>query len=274
MRRSLSDNRPSNFTGLEHQLISYGLAQNFPLAVATGVRASSATERFLANSSSYPFVQNNFASSKESYVDLSMVPTELFSSRLSLVLNTYYQLSTQPLGYFGSLPNNFSLSGPDAEPATDLDAYIPSSMSAANTTFVELWNPFEAQIQNSRAPFIGATTIANVTRTEEVFVCDFAWFALLVASSSIILVTGATGLMLKRMTPGPEFFGPVASMTYGNPFFKSPDGGSTLDAMERARLMRDVEVYVADVAGDQEIGHVAFAAGVPLRKLERGRTYA
>lgn len=38
--------------------------------------------------------------------------------------------------------------------------------------------------------------------------------------------------------------------------------------------MRDIEVYVADVAGEKDVGHVAFAAGVPLRKLERGRTYA
>lgn len=43
--------------------------------------------------------------------------------------------------------------------------------------------------------------------------------------------------------------------------------------MERARLLKDVELYVADVRGNEDIGHVALAAGIPLRKLERGRLY-
>ncbi|KAJ4357336.1 uncharacterized protein N0V89_001911 [Didymosphaeria variabile] len=255
-------------------LITYGLAQNFPLAVATGVLASTATERFLANSSSYPFVQNAFSKARESYVDLSAVPKEAFSSRLGLLLNTYYQLSTQPLGYFGSLSRNLSLYGPDVLPATDVDAYLPANLSSVNMTFLDLWSSFEARVQDNQAPFIGATTTANVTTTEEVFVCNFAWLSLLLAASNVILITGIVALILKRMTLGPEFFGPVASMTYENPFVKIPEGGSTLDAMERARIMRDVEVYVADVAGEKDVGHVAFAAGVPLRKLERSRTYA
>jgi hypothetical protein len=62
-------------------------------------------------------------------------------------------------------------------------------------------------------------------------------------------------------------------MTYENPWVKVPDGGTTLDAMERARLLKDVEVRVADVCGDENVGHIALAAGVPLRKLERGRLY-
>lgn len=69
-------------------------------------------------------------------------------------------------------------------------------------------------------------------------------------------------------------FGFVTSMTYENPYMKIPNGGSTLDAMERARLLKDVEVYVGDVQGDEDVGHIAFAAGSPLRTLERGRLYA
>jgi len=71
-----------------------------------------------------------------------------------------------------------------------------------------------------------------------------------------------------------QLFGFVTSMTYENPHMQIPDGGSTLDAMERARLLKDVEVYVGDVQCDQDVGHIAFAAGAPLRKLERGRLYA
>lgn len=63
-------------------------------------------------------------------------------------------------------------------------------------------------------------------------------------------------------------------MTYENPYVKIPEGGSTLDAMERARLLKDMKVYVSDVRGDKTVGHIALAAGVTLRHLERGRLYA
>jgi hypothetical protein len=44
--------------------------------------------------------------------------------------------------------------------------------------------------------------------------------------------------------------------------------------MEKARIMQGGEMYVTDVAGEKDIGHVAFAAGAPLRKLDRCRTCA
>jgi hypothetical protein len=62
-------------------------------------------------------------------------------------------------------------------------------------------------------------------------------------------------------------------MTYENPWLRIPSGGTMLDGMERARLLKDVEVCIGDVRGNEEVGHIAVAAGVPLRKLERGRLY-
>jgi hypothetical protein len=63
-------------------------------------------------------------------------------------------------------------------------------------------------------------------------------------------------------------------MTYENSHTRLPEGGSTLDAMGKARILNDIEVFVGDVQGDQDVGHIAFSGGVPLRKLERGRLYA
>lgn len=215
IRKSLSDHRPVAYTSLEHHLIMYGLAQNFPLAVSSSGAFSSATERFLANSSSYPFLQQNgHPTAKESYVDLSVVPPDVFSRRLSLLLNTYYQLSIRPTGYFGSLSTNLSRYGPDTLPSTDLNAYLPANLSATSHSIEEWWPPFRDLVQGTDAPFIGATTMGNVTTVEEIFVCDFAWLALLFASSTIIFITGAIALILKRKTVGPELFGFVTSMTY------------------------------------------------------------
>jgi hypothetical protein len=79
--------------------------------------------------------------------------------------------------------------------------------------------------------------------------------------------------VLKRQTLGPDLFGYVASMTYENPYIRVPPGGTTMDAPERARKLRGLRVCVGDVQGEEKVGHIAFAAGVPLRKLERGRLY-
>lgn len=219
IRRSLSDARPSNYTGLEHHLMMYGIAQNFPIALplfrtdpSPAAGSSSATERFLANSSSYPFLQKNgHPTGKEAYVDLSLVPAKDFSRRLGLLLNTYYQLSTQPVGYFGSLSSNLSLYGPDTLPATDIDVYLSSNLSTTNHSIEEWWSPFAEIVQQSAAPFLGATTAANVTTVEEIFTCNFAWLALLFASSGTIFITGAVALILKRNTLGPE-----VRMSHGN----------------------------------------------------------
>ncbi len=273
LRTSATDTRSTTLTGFEHGTIMAGFAERFPKAVAFNV-GSSPTEIFISNTSSIPFVQQvGHLSTAAAFTDLSKLSPELFSRRLSLVINTYYQLSMQPTGYFGGLSGNLSAYGPDTLPATDLNAYLPTNLSATDHTFMDWYTVFEANIQDIDSPFIGATSTANTTHKKEIFVCNFAWFSLLIASSSVILLTGSIALLLKRMTIGPEMFGYVSSMTYENPHVKIPAGGSMLDAMERARLLKDIEVCVGDVEGNEGVGHIALAAGVPVRKLERERLY-
>jgi hypothetical protein len=277
VRKSLSDTRPSAFTGFEHTTIMQGFSKRFATAITSDF-GSSPTERFLTNSSSLPFIQQLKQPQLDvAYVNMSLVPPEVFSRRLSLLLNTFYQLSMQPTGYFGSLSTNLSTYGPDTLPVTDINVYLPSNLTATNSTFADWWVPFQDAVQDIESPFIGATTMANVTTVQEIFVCNFAWLALLLASSGIIFIIGGFALILKRKTLGPEIFGFVTSMTYDNPYVRIGNGplggGTTMDAMERARLLKDVKVYIGDVQGDADVGHIAMAAGVPLRKLERGRLY-
>jgi len=269
----VSDLRPSTYTAFEHGVIMQGFAQQFPVAV-TFNGGSSPTERYLSNSSAFPFVQEAGHLTQDiAYTNVSVIDSQLFSRRLSSAINTYYQLTIQPTGYYGGLPRNLSRYGPDTIPVTDINKYLPSNFSATNNSFYDWWPTFDAGVQSSDFPFIGATTTARTTMTEQIFVGDAAWISLLIVSSTVILIIGSTALMLKQRTLGPELFGFVTSMTYENPWVKIPQGGTMLDAMERARLLRDVEVHVADVRGDDNVGHIAFAAGIPLRKLERGRLY-
>lgn len=273
IRRSRNDTRPTSQTAFEHGVIMYNFAREFPIAVPFTV-GSSPTERLLMDTTSFPFIQQaGHLDLDVAYANLSLIKVEDFSRRLSLVWNTYYQLTIQPTGYFGGLPQNLSRYGPDTIPATDLDVYLPRNLSASNHSFDDWWFTFDKVAQSSDYPFIGATTTAKVTKEEEVFLCNTPWLVLLLVASTVIFVTGMVALILKRRTLSPEMFGFVTSMTYENQWLKVPHGGTTLDAMERARLLKDVEVHVADVCGQEDVGHIAFAAGVPLRQLERGRLY-
>ncbi|PSN70132.1 hypothetical protein BS50DRAFT_306383 [Corynespora cassiicola Philippines] len=274
IRKSLSDTRPTTPTGFEHAIIMDSFAENFPTAITFGA-GSSPTELFLTNTSAIPHRQRvGLLPQNVAYTDLSLVPSDLFSRRLGLVFNTYYQLSMQPSGYLGGGLKNLSAYGPDTLPVTDINAYLPANLSATEHSFVDWWTTFEQQMETINSPYIGATTYGNVTTTEEIFVCNFAWLALLFTSSGVVLIIGAVALILKHRTLGPEMFGFVTSMTYQNPYMKIPGGGTTLDAMERARLLRDVEVCIGDVHGEEDVGHIALATGVTLRKLERERLYA
>jgi hypothetical protein len=273
LRKSLSDMRPNALTAFEYFDVLDSFAREFPTAIKFN-EGSSPTELFIANTSAFPFVQKvGRLFADEAYVDLSKVTTQTFSSRLSLVLNTYYQLSSQSSGYFGSLTNNLSVYGPDTLPVTDVNKYLPANLSATDHSFFQWFTKFQQTVVDLESPFIGATTSSRVTTSEEIFVCNFAWFALLLSSSLIILITGGVALVLKHKTLGPEMFGFVSSMTYENPWVKIPQSGTTLDAMERTRILKDVDVQVGDVCGHDGVGHIAFAAGVPVRKLERGRLY-
>jgi hypothetical protein len=275
VRKSLTDKRLSTWTGLDHSLIANQLATNFPTSFSRG-RGSTPTERFLSNTTEFPFVQAAGNLGFElGYEDLSSIPSEVFSRRLSLLLNTYYQLSVGPTGYFGSLPQNLSLYGPNTLPVLDVDAYLPKNLSATDHTFVEWWPTLQAAVDGAagRMPFIGATTNATITTHEQVYICNFAWMSLLLAASTVILVTGAAALLLRRKTMAPEMFGFVASMTYENANVKIPKGGNVLDAMERARILKNMRVCIGDVNGDSEVGHIAFCAGTKFRPLERGRLY-
>jgi hypothetical protein len=273
VRKSISDTRPNALTALEYDSVMDSFVREFPTAIKFN-QGSSPTELFMVNTSTFPFVQKvGRLYPNEVYTDLSKIPTDVFTQRLSLVLNTYYQLSTQSSGYFGGLTSNLSAYGPDTAPVTDVNAYLPTNLSATEHTFFDWFSKFQQKVVDLESPFIGATTTGRKTTRREIFVCNFAWVALLLSSSTIILITGSIALVLKRKTLGPEMFGFVSSMTYENPWVKIPKGGTMLDAMERTRLLKDVDVYIGDVRGDEDVGHIAFAAGVPVRQLQRGRLY-
>ena len=274
VRPSVVDLRDPHVTPFDHTLIAQMALVAFPKAFGWS-RGSNPTEQFLFNTSSFQLVSpTTNLGHNPGWVDMAALSPKLFAKRLALVLNTFYQLTIAPNAYLGNLPQrNSSAFGLDTTPVKDVDVYLPSNMTTANTTFEQWYMPFQEKTYTAGIYFIGATTNSTISETHRIFACNFAWLSLLLVSACAIFLIGVASLILKRKTLGPEMFGFVTSLTYENPYLNLPAGGSMLDSMERARLLKDLEVHIGDVRGDEDVGHIAFAAGLPKRTLERDRLY-
>ncbi|KAJ9656207.1 hypothetical protein H2201_008619 [Coniosporium apollinis] len=258
VRPSRADHPPVHLTALEHFSVCGNFLTKFPYAAGLqSSGAASATEYFLNATDKPPYAR---AASDARYVDLSHISPSDLSVRLSLVFNTYFQLSLAPLAHAGGLPTNLSLYGPDVIPVRAEDR---NSLSPEDQAAIIL------------APMRSRAVVADLVRMHQIYVCNYGWLAALVIASSVLLLVGVAGLILRHRTFAPDMMGYVASMSYENPYIGLPKGGSALDAMERARILRDVRVRIGDVRGGDGVGHVAFVGeGTKLvRRLEKGREY-
>jgi hypothetical protein len=252
MRRSAVDTRPAVSVPLEHRerlrVVTNGLAN---VEISHG-NSSSDVEIFLRAGTlqQSTVLQNRF-------VDMSQVPPENFANRLLLLLNTIYQLSlvTQAAAFYDNNPRNLSEYGFDF-------GQLPANGRVAQSV-----------VDDSCRLFCSRGTQATLAHSVEVFAYSRFWLAVLFSSSAFLLAIGLAGSVLDRFTLVPDMLGYVASMTYNNPHLPIPARGGVLDAMDRARILFDLRVSVADVRGGFDVGHVAFTSGTNVRRLEKGRRY-
>ncbi|KAK4986133.1 hypothetical protein LTR50_005505 [Elasticomyces elasticus] len=276
MRHSVLDTRSSRLSFMDITQVAQALAMLLPLSDGSqGQRISSLPEAFINSTSvtSYDMLVN-----RAGFVDLSLIAPESVSVRLASVLNTYFQISNFPGSFLGNLPERLSLYGPDTTPIDLIRTWFGSNATTDN--ILKVSEGFEDLVLSDKllttlahAPFVGATSHGTAMRTHQVYVCNFVWLALLLISTSVLLTIGIVGIVMKERTLAPDMMGYVASMTYENPYVKVPDGGAAIDAMDRARSLKNLRVRIGDVEGKSEVGHIAFTAGIQTRRLEKDREY-
>ncbi|KAH0537230.1 hypothetical protein FGG08_005972 [Glutinoglossum americanum] len=172
-------------------------------------------------------------------MSLYSIPRDLFTSRLNLAFNTYWlpSLGFTPTAFAGNLPTNFNLS---------------NFFDALNTT-------------------------ATITTSQERYVCDRAWLSILLISASILFVTGLVGYILDYMSKSPDILGYMSTLTRDSPYMDLPSGGTALDGDERARLLKDVQLTVADVDWSRDVGHIALStlrdSPAKMARSEKGRLF-
>jgi hypothetical protein len=189
-----------------------------------------------------------------------------------MILNTGIQLVMSSTGFAVNLSSDNQLYyGPNyTVPATALSANV---VSYNFTGWIPDEGALPSSLSNITAPFVGALTTATFSQTTEVYRADCAWVAILFVTSIVLLFVGVVGVILEHLTTAPDVFDPVAAWTYDNRYLGIPQTGTTLDRLERVRLLKGVVVMVGDVHGDYENGKIGVGRKKITEKLKRGRLY-
>ena len=277
MRYSLQDKRPSNVTPLDLDVMGSLMLRYMPtLGGDSRDGLSSPAEVFIKDTSVAPY-------NKEVYnglIDLSKVSKENFSTRLGMILNTYFTMSTAPVAFLGDRPNNLSAYGLEASPINLAKTWYGEN-ATVDTVMSGFWNSdYQAALTEQRdalatsAPFVAATTSGTSTRTYRVFVCSFVWVIILLITSITLLLLGSFGAILRARTLAPDVLGYVTSLTYHNPHMGDLPKRLPLDAMGRARALKSLRVRLGDTRPGDEYGHVAFTLEKECVALRRRRRYS
>ncbi len=253
VRRSLANTRAAGpSTPLDATSRRSFFFFTLPFVEKTSPIRSSMTELFLRDS-----VELASVTPQAPYVNLADVPPPVFARRLQLVLNTWFQLTlaTESAIFYGDNPADPAAYGFDF-------GRLPANGSVA-----------QPLIEHACRLFCTRSTGAVLARSAEVFTYSRVWLALLFASAGVLVAAGLAGFVVGWKTRTPDMLGYVASMTYNNAFLPLPSGGGVLDAMERARILRDLRVSISDVKGADSTGCLAFTSYTDVRPLGIGRQY-
>ncbi|KAH7019077.1 hypothetical protein EDB80DRAFT_869754 [Ilyonectria destructans] len=167
---------------------------------------------------------------------------EIFSQRLSQLLNTFWIANIAPIAFTGSVEFRDKA----------------SSQMGGKPVAVDAEGKF----------------------TPDVFVlrANRAWLAVLVVSSIAMLLAAVAAAYLGALRRGPDILDYTTSIIRDNPYVDIADinKNSMEDGSDQMRRLKNIRVCLGDVTPAQEKGHVAFATvgeAVPLSRQRLTRTY-
>jgi hypothetical protein len=115
-------------------------------------------------------------------------------------------------------------------------------------------------------------TTAIVQTTEKYLHCSKRWLALLSIATIVILCAALLSGILSFLRIGPDVTDYLSALTRAYQVPTLP-GGSYLDAEERVKLLKHVNLRVGDSSPDKEIGNIVIGSTRSVRGLEMGRLY-
>ncbi len=274
-RLSRTDARPPSVTLFDHPRLAWLVPDKLPERVPGTAYSLSLVESFIADQ------PGETLPNATGFADVSRLSPTTFSERFSLLLNTYLHeaISFDKSGASAL----FDRYGNATLPVQDIRLFAAPATAHVSTAD-EYWQFVDtvggrvaSAVVEEGLPFVPAAVTASALLHTPIYVCHFAWLAILLLAAAALLATGAASLLLQlRGTLAPDMLRYVASLTYANPNVRTPPGAATLDGMERARLLSRMPVRICDVRAHGNVGEVAFVASdeVEGRALHRDRFYA
>ncbi|KAJ9666245.1 hypothetical protein H2201_003679 [Coniosporium apollinis] len=161
-----------------------------------------------------------FGRYNDDFMSLHRLGPRVVSEKLTTALNTLWQATYATLYLGGGLPS--------AQSELDSLAALKYPLNISN--------------------ILPAT--AYVTELDgDVYVTNWGWIVLLLVASSVLQIAATTALILRYLTLAPNLLGYVSSQTRDNLYIPLVPGGSSMDGLERTRMLRHLPVRIGDVRG-------------------------
>jgi hypothetical protein len=144
-------------------------------------------------------------------------------------------------------------------------AHAAGSNAAAgfNTTRYSAKMAAENNIRNNTATFHD---------TQDFFHVDKAWLAVLCLATIFILLAATLSGFVTWLRIGPDAIDTISALTRGDLRLRM-EAGTTLDADERVRLLKDIELKIGDIYSEQEVGGISIGRSQDTVSLEKTRVY-
>lgn len=170
------------------------------------------------------------------YVDFSTLAPEMFSSRLQVAMNTYWDSTMNSSVRIGNLTSQ--------------------DLHGTNETLI--WTPINA---------VGARWAGQR------YICNMVFAILTFVISGLLFIAAVVSVALGVMTRAPDVLGYVSTLARDDPYFDK-HVPSHLDGLDASRMLRDERVILGDVNKNGNVGHVAFASmGMDPGRISRKRLY-
>lgn len=240
----LSDQRAilySNYTDVLRNMTTADLANT-----RGGAMQSQLTEAFIGSE----IVVAGYSSKLSgNWVSIEDLPHQILSSRLQQAINTYWDASV------GNMLRSWEHQPREKPPSVCIV-------------------PLRRWVCEERGLNWNVTQVQSTTHSGVQYACNSGYAVITIAISCFLFLAAVLSLVLGTISTAPDILGYVSSAARYNVHF-GDEVPSHLDGLEAAKQLRDVKVIIGDVAGDDEVGRVAFASlDHAPRKLVRDRMYA
>lgn len=204
------------------------------------ISRSGMTENWIMN----PATTFDFTSTvDDNYMDLASLSPQVFSKRLQMVINTFWD-------------------------STAANTYRNANLTLDNNTTTcpeESCNPIVS---------FNSTQLTGTKIDGTRYVCRKTFAIITTAISAIILASAIYSLVLAAyMTLAPDVLGYVSTYLRDNQYAHI-HASSNLDGLDTARILGDVKVMIGDVKSQETVGHISIAtAGPAVEQLSKKRMY-